>query len=69
MEAADSEGRFGSVPFIDDALLDQLMAQVAADGLELLSSKMTTRDVQSHIWDAYQVCMLAELLSKITDSI
>lgn len=29
----------------------------------------TTRDVQSHIRDSYQVCMLAELLSKITDSI
>ena len=36
MATKDYEARFGSPPLIDDATLDRMMAQVDAEGLELL---------------------------------
>jgi putative transposase len=148
MATTNSDPRSSSIPFIDEALLDQLMAQIDTEGLKLLgpdgvlteltdhmgyepgdptgwgsgnnrngsSAKtvltdagsipvivpqdrngtfepklipkyqrrlngfndliisliargMTTRDVQAHIADVYQVEISPELVSKITDSI
>lgn len=37
--------------------------------LSLLSRGMTTRDIQSHLADAYKVDVSAELISKITDAV
>ena len=37
--------------------------------ISLIARGMTTRDVQAHIADVYQVEICVELVSKITDSI
>ena len=62
MATKDNDTRFGLPPLIDDATLDRLMAQVDAEGLELLgpdgvltelTSRIMNRAMQTeatHVW-------------------
>ncbi len=49
MAATNSEARFGSAPLIDDATLDRLMAQIDAEGLELLGPDGVLTELTSRI--------------------
>jgi len=49
MATKNSEARFGSVPLIDDATLDRLMAQIDAEGLELLGPDGVLTELTSRI--------------------